>query len=325
MACVLIHANRNVSVTDASCRWVEPSSGPLDDEVKTVDELYGKGVGDASLQVSSSFDEATAFPTLLEDLQNCKGGGAGAMFLLEEDDIVDSAVLLGRPNVEELLGSVECRQAEDLPRILKLRLGVSWDRIQEIADITKNQSKSDSWHTARRCILTGSSFGDILKFMMRERRGPPAPSLMNRLYPRNSLDGIKAIMYGRNNEQRAIRNFELLSGLKVEKTGIWLDESGILGASPDGLVGLNAVVEVKCPYKWRNERNLCKVLNIAKEQKAKDKDKFVIYFENEQWHCNTDHEYYAQIQAQLAFTRRAEWYLVVFIDKDTVIHSIKFC
>ena len=33
---------------------------------------------------------------------------------------------------------------------------------------------------------------------------------------------------------------------------MWLTESGILGASPDGLVGETDIIEVKCPYRWRD-------------------------------------------------------------------------
>ncbi|KAI4454106.1 hypothetical protein MML48_scaffold00000245 [Holotrichia oblita] len=33
---------------------------------------------------------------------------------------------------------------------------------------------------------------------------------------------------------------------------LWLDECGFLGASPDGLIDDNILVEVKCPYKYRN-------------------------------------------------------------------------
>jgi len=40
--------------------------------------------------------------------------------------------------------------------------------------------------------------------------------------------------------------------VKVVDTGVWLDESGVLGASPDGLVGEDHVLEAKCSYTFRN-------------------------------------------------------------------------
>ena len=47
----------------------------------------------------------------------------------------------------------------------------------------------------------------------------------------------------------AIKAFTASTGLVPVQTGVWLHESGVLGASPDGLVGDDAVLECKCPYK----------------------------------------------------------------------------
>jgi len=38
----------------------------------------------------------------------------------------------------------------------------------------------------------------------------------------------------------------------VVKTGVWLEELGLLGASPEGLVEDNSVLEAKCPYTQRH-------------------------------------------------------------------------
>ena len=44
------------------------------------------------------------------------------------------------------------------------------------------------------------------------------------------------------------------TGKRVEDTGIWFHSSGILGASPDGIVDDQTVTEAKCPYTERNMR-----------------------------------------------------------------------
>jgi hypothetical protein len=36
-------------------------------------------------------------------------------------------------------------------------------------------------------------------------------------------------------------------------TGTWLDKTGTLAASPDGLIGKDSVCEIKTNYKLRNE------------------------------------------------------------------------
>ena len=57
---------------------------------------------------------------------------------------------------------------------------------------------------------------------------------------------------GVNNEAEAVKAFTKLTGKTVQETGIWLDLSGILGASPDGIVDDESVLEAKCPYTERN-------------------------------------------------------------------------
>ena len=57
---------------------------------------------------------------------------------------------------------------------------------------------------------------------------------------------------GVNNEAEAVKAFINLTGKTVQETGLWLDGSGILGASPDGIVDEDSVLEAKCPYTERN-------------------------------------------------------------------------
>jgi hypothetical protein len=68
----------------------------------------------------------------------------------------------------------------------------------------------------------------------------------------NDLSRVKAVTWGVNNEKEAVKAFETSTGLKVQDTGLWLDSSGVVGASPDGLIGRKSVLEIKCPYTHRN-------------------------------------------------------------------------
>ena len=56
------------------------------------------------------------------------------------------------------------------------------------------------------------------------------------------------MQWGVKNEEEAIKAFTLKTGLEVKETGIWFHSSGILGASPDGIIDEESVLEVKCPY-----------------------------------------------------------------------------
>ena len=44
------------------------------------------------------------------------------------------------------------------------------------------------------------------------------------------------MQWGVNKEKEAIKAFTVKTGLAVKETGIWFHSSGILGASPDGII-----------------------------------------------------------------------------------------
>lgn len=72
-----------------------------------------------------------------------------------------------------------------------------------------------------------------------------------------------------------------------------MDSCGFLGASPDGFVGSDAIIEVKCPFKYREAQHLRDVL---------DKTYFFYFNENSELVVNKEHIYYHQIQGQLYLT-----------------------
>ena len=63
---------------------------------------------------------------------------------------------------------------------------------------------------------------------------------------------MKAVQWGVNNEEEAIKAFTLKTGKTVKETGIWFHSSGILGASPNGIVDHETAFEAKCPYTESN-------------------------------------------------------------------------
>lgn len=67
----------------------------------------------------------------------------------------------------------------------------------------------------------------------------------------------------------AIKAFTALTGVVPVKAGVWLPKTSVLGASPDGLVGDDSVLECKCPYTHRNETILeaVKVKDLCLESK----------------------------------------------------------
>lgn len=156
-------------------------------------------------------------------------------------------------------------------------------------------------------------------------------SLLKRLLSAYNLERCPAISWGITNERAAIDSYILL-GASVEETGVWLHESGAIGASPDGIVThqphcsghtgilhfqteaakyLEAeLIEVKCPYS-------------AKDMKIKDAVETVPGFFLETadgyLHLKEDSDYYHQIQGQLYITKKKCCDLIVWTPTDLAI------
>ena len=94
--------------------------------------------------------------------------------------------------------------------------------------------------------MTASNFGSVINAKR------VTPSLIKRLLGEYDISRVKAVAWGVTNEAEAIKTFTAKTHLEVVETGLWLDESGVLGASPDGLVGEDHVLEAKCSYTFRD-------------------------------------------------------------------------
>lgn len=94
----------------------------------------------------------------------------------------------------------------------------------------------------------------------------------------------------------------------MTETGIWLYKSGFLGASPDGLLyddNSSYYIEVKCPYKFRNED-----LKIA----LTNTNDYIINFDTNKndFVLKSDHEYYDQIQGQMYIIKISSAILIIW-------------
>ncbi|GFQ67041.1 yqaJ domain-containing protein [Trichonephila clavata] len=74
-----------------------------------------------------------------------------------------------------------------------------------------------------------------------------------------------AMKYGLANEEIARKQYEKEYATEVKICGLFVDKhKPFLCASPDGLVGDDGLIEIKCPYSARFELNLLEFL-IAKK------------------------------------------------------------
>lgn len=144
----------------------------------------------------------------------------------------------------------------------------------------KQQTKE--WHAARIGKLTASRAGaalgvnpwqtpdDLIRAMVRESHGAAS-----------EFNGNVATNYGQRHEPLAVLDYMSETGSTVDAAGFYTHpEHGWLGASPDGFISEDGMIEVKCPYSLRNSGEFKPL-------------------------CVQPH-YYAQVQVQLAATGR-EW------------------
>src|SRR5690625_4413883 len=138
------------------------------------------------------------------------------------------------------------------------------------------------WHNARVGKLTASRAGaalgvnpwqkpdDLIRAMVREAHGAE-PEFV----------GNVATQWGHNHEPLAVLDYMNGSGNAVDDAGFYVHpEHDWLGASPDGFIGGDGLLEIKCPFSLRDGGIFKKI--------------------EEQPH------YYAQVQVQLAVTGR-DW------------------
>lgn len=146
------------------------------------------------------------------------------------------------------------------------------------------EQRTKEWYDARKGLITGSSIGAILGLSPFSKKEDVMRRMVREYHGAESeFKGNIATEYGVNNEPNALADYAMMHN-KVEECGFYVHHIFTwLGASPDGLVGEDKLIEIKCPYGLRN---------------AKSDDDFKPLLE--QMH------YYAQIQYQLFCTNRKE-------------------
>ncbi|CAH0387550.1 unnamed protein product [Bemisia tabaci] len=131
---------------------------------------------------------------------------------------------------------------------------------------------------SRRFLLTASCFGAVLKAI---RLGCYPKSLLKKIFSSYDLSGVRAVQYGVDNEGEARRLFEEAFGVKVKSCGLFVHESGLLGASPDGIIDDDKLLKIKCPWSMR-ERDV--------EEELKRRNDYIVKYNGETLQINYNHE-----------------------------------
>ena len=106
------------------------------------------------------------------------------------------------------------------------------------------QSDFDQWRILRTDIITASHFGQICRMLTTTSC---ASTISNICQPK--VLRTEAVRYGIAHENNAKMSLEGKLGEKIMLCGLFID-AGIpyLGASPDGLIDTDSIVEIKSLY-----------------------------------------------------------------------------
>lgn len=198
--------------------------------------------------------------------------------------------------------------------------------ISYVASITADQAESTLWMKLRKYRFTASSIYKCFTFMNKTIQKKCTPAFIeNFIKEQPDIGHVESVKWGKEHEDIARRSFQLLfPNYRLETTGIWLHESGVLGASPDSFVYVNTenpqcendesgvatrmcpfyTLEIKCPFMYRNTG-----LPERTPYYYKDGDTFFMV---------PTHRYYHQIQAQIYFTGAVGGFLCVWTPHNFV-------
>jgi len=114
---------------------------------------------------------------------------------------------------------------------------------------------SEEWFAARKGRVTGSVAGAILGMSPHMTREDVMRMMVREYHdaPKEIDKFVEEVIfaYGKHHEPGAILEYEMETGNTVEPCGFFEYEDW-LGASPDGIIDENTLLEIKCPYGKRN-------------------------------------------------------------------------
>ena len=121
-----------------------------------------------------------------------------------------------------------------------------------MVQLIQAEQRSEEWFKARLGRATASRFGDIMARTRSgygaQRKNYKAELVVETLTgTQNEFYASTAMQWGTDTEPVARLAYILETGNEVEETGFWLDDELGAGASPDGFVGEDGLLEIKCP------------------------------------------------------------------------------
>lgn len=174
---------------------------------------------------------------------------------------------------------------------------------------TIDQSNSDIWILKRRKRITASMIGQICKM---KPTTPCTSIIKTMLY--STFTGNDSTRYGKSNEITALKEIANELNMAITPCGLFVDEDHcFLGSSPDGLIGDDGIVEIKCP----SSASALTPLEAIKSKK-------VVFCTEDAGgiKLKRNHNYFYQVQAQMKIAKKNFSYFVLWTPKALLYEKI---
>jgi len=189
---------------------------------------------------------------------------------------------------------------------------------QECVHLAKATKTQDSklWKDQRKIRITSSGASDVPK----TNKSDPKNWLDRKL--KNRFLGNAATRYGNESEPIARAYFERTTRKKVQTTGLVVDpDENWLGASLDGIVDGDTILEIKCPTDKKLEQH-----NGSLKQMIRS-NKYDVRFVNEEpvlRQTTAASGYYYQVQVAMHCARRKNCKFLVWTPSEQVIVDVPY-
>lgn len=198
------------------------------------------------------------------------------------------------------------------------------EQITQIEQATLGQANNPMWHKHRKGRITASNFYKVktkVESLKTTRNNVSSEKLIDSLIGQSApSENVPALKYGREMELHAKEAYSKIFEENHKETshrecGLFIDETKqFLGASPDLLLECvcceKGVLEIKCPF------------SVANDIPKPDNLKYLVSI-NEKVTLKTNHQYYAQIQGQMAIAKRDWCHFLVYTQKGYHVERIE--
>lgn len=163
------------------------------------------------------------------------------------------------------------------------------------------EQRTPEWFAARRGRITASSVGAILGLSPHMKRDDVMRNMVREWYEaEREFKGNVATEWGTHNEHGALIDYKMKTGNDVQEVG-FISFEDWAGCSPDGLVGDDWGLEIKCPYGIRSDYCPVPFKTLAEQP-----------------------HYYAQVQFSMFVTGRKSWDFFQWTINETRLESARW-